>query len=149
MWLYGFFIASPVICGMFFIFGLFFLFSLSSLSIFSSFWSLERFPPSLDSFLPALLWFGLFNSLVFGWRQHHRCLVGFGLERIVSLGCALDLLCILDLWSLSALGHGKRRRIHGIDLTGGKYNGSDSVGGVGGFPFALAPAFLSRIPSFH
>lgn len=31
-----------------------------------------------------------------------------------------------------------------IDLTGGKYNGSDSVGGVGGFPFALALA-LSRI----
>ena len=58
----------------------------------------------------------------------------------MSLGCALDLLCILDLWSsLSALGHGKRRRIHGIDLTG-IYNGSDSVGGVGGFPFALAPA---------
>lgn len=40
-----------------------------------------------------------------------RCLVGFGRERIVSLGCALDLLCILDLWFLSALGHGKRRRI--------------------------------------
>lgn len=45
---------------------------------------------------------------------------GIRRERIVSLGCALDLLCILDLLSsLSALGHGKRRRIQGIDRSHG------------------------------
>ena len=96
-----------------------------------------------DSIL-KLSGFGLFNSLSDGSDITVVC-VGFGRERIVSLGCALDLLCILDLWSLSALGHGKRRRIHGIDLTGGIYNGSDSVGGVGGFPFALAPALVRSL----
>lgn len=95
--------------------------------------------------------------LVFGllWFQGGRQLlepssglssiVGFGHERIVSLGyCALALLCILDLLSsLSALGHGKRWRIHGIDLTGGIYNGSDSVGGVLG-EFLLRVGIGSR-----
>lgn len=108
-------------------------------------------PPPIDSILSFLDFFGLLFSLYLVWAGGDSNLLGrgfqpslvrvLGLNRIVSLGCALDLLCILDLWSsLSALCHGKRRRIHGIDLTGGIYNGSDSVGGVGGFPCALAPA---------
>lgn len=108
-------------------------------------WLLSRVrSPLFDSILSFLWSFGLFLvsfslETVGAWG---RRLCGFRTRtHCESLGCALDLLCILDLLSsLSALGHGKRRRIHGIDLTGGIYNGSDSVGGVGGFPFALASA---------
>lgn len=61
----------------------------------------------------------------------------------------LALLCILDHLSfLSALGHGKRWRIHGTDLTGGIYTGLDSVLEVfRGFPFMLAPVLDRGVSS--
>lgn len=92
--------------------------------------------------------FGFWSALIPQWQRLDECLgtgdfqvlvvTSLGHERIVSLESALALLCILDLLSsLSALGHGKRWRIHGIDLTVGYTTVWTPFGVLGDFLLGL------------